>query len=99
MASAVGLTKENDIEELLKFINGEDEIQKRQSAKAAKRARQKQRKVNVGSLMTTLKCILLPTSSFLFLNFAGEIEHELLAHFDGTEQSIWGQNIFLLLPT
>lgn len=34
-----------DIEELLKFINGEDEAMEKSKAKAAKRSRQKLRKV------------------------------------------------------
>lgn len=34
-----------DIEELLKFINGEDEAMEKSKAKAAKRSRQKMRKV------------------------------------------------------
>lgn len=36
---------QTDIEELLKFINGEDEALEKSKAKAAKRSRQKLRKV------------------------------------------------------
>lgn len=48
------------LEELIKFINGTEEDDKKPlSAKAAKRARQKQRKVNRNKLMKTISHVII----------------------------------------
>ena len=59
---------EEGLDELIRFINGgEDEKEARaQSAKAAKRARQKQRKVSLAQAYTLVRCALSQSQDFLF---------------------------------